>query len=119
MAVNTQQPLGGTIRQSAAVVSRVVAGETVVVPVRGHVADLASIYSFNEVGTAIWSELQRGCGVDELAAVVARQFAVTAEQARQDVEKFVAELCREGLASTSEPASGNAGGAQDVQQVTR
>ena len=36
--------------RSRSVVSRVVAGETLIVPVRGKVGDLASIYSFNGSG---------------------------------------------------------------------
>ncbi len=40
--------------RSQSVVSRRVAGETLIVPVRGKVGDLASIYSFNGTGSLIW-----------------------------------------------------------------
>jgi hypothetical protein len=35
-------------------VTREVAGETIIVPIRGNVGDLNSIYTLNEVGTKIW-----------------------------------------------------------------
>ena len=47
--------------RSEAVVSRLIGGETLVVPVRGGVGDLASIYSFNEIGTMIWEALASFC----------------------------------------------------------
>ena len=31
-----------------------IAGETIVVPIRGQVGDLESIYNLNEVGSVIW-----------------------------------------------------------------
>ena len=43
--------------RSQSVVARVVAGETLIVPIRGKVGDLASIYSFNGTGTLIWKLL--------------------------------------------------------------
>ena len=43
--------------RSDSVVSRVIAGETLIVPIRRGVGDLASIYSLNEIATAIWSAI--------------------------------------------------------------
>ena len=43
--------------RSQSVVARVVAGETLIVPVRAKVGDLASIYSFNGTGSLIWNLL--------------------------------------------------------------
>ncbi|MBZ5689562.1 MAG: PqqD family protein [Acidobacteriia bacterium] len=44
--------------RSQSVVARVVAGETLIVPVRARVGDLASIYSFNGTGSLIWKLLE-------------------------------------------------------------
>lgn len=44
--------------RSQAVVARCVAGETLIVPVRGKVGDLASIYSFNQTGSLIWRSME-------------------------------------------------------------
>ena len=83
--------------RSRSVVSRVVAGETLVVPVRGKVGDLASIYSFNGTGSLIWQLLDEPQGLAELSCAVAHEFEVEPEQAHKDVEKFVEDLFSVGL----------------------
>jgi hypothetical protein len=42
------------LARSQAVVARVVAGETLIFPVRDQLGDLASIYSLNVTGSLIW-----------------------------------------------------------------
>jgi hypothetical protein len=83
--------------QSRSVVSRVVASETLVVPVRGKVGDLASIYSFNGTGSLIWQLLDEPRGLSDLVGAVEREFLAEPEQARKDVMKFVDDLFSEGL----------------------
>jgi hypothetical protein len=83
--------------RSRAVVSRVVAGETLIVPVRGKVGDLASIYSFNETGSLIWKLLDAPRKVGEVVGAVAEAYELDAEQVRQDVMRFVGDALRAGL----------------------
>ena len=94
---------GDTVVRSQSVVSRVVAGETLIVPVRGKVGDLASIYSFNSTGSLIWRLLETAKTVAELAATVAREYEVDPAQAERDVEQFVGEMKAVGLVEV--PAS--------------
>ncbi len=68
--------------RSDSVVSRVIAGETLVVPIRGSVGDLASIYSLNAVGSTIWQALEKPRGVDELAELVESEYEVSSDQAK-------------------------------------
>jgi len=82
---------------SSRVVSREVAGETLVVPIRGGVGDLDSIFSFNPLGSDLWNLLTGGASVEEMVAWVVERYEVTAEQAATDIEAFVAELSRSGL----------------------
>jgi Coenzyme PQQ synthesis protein D (PqqD) len=89
--------------RSQSVVARVVAGETLIVPVRARVGDLASIYSFNGTGTLIWKLLESPRTVAELAAAVAREYEVEAAQAESDVTNFVGEMKVVGLVEV--PAS--------------
>jgi hypothetical protein len=81
-----------TYIRSSAVVSRLIAGETLVVPVRGKVGDLASIYSFNAVGTTIWDALASPTSVIKLIDMIERDYDVNREQAAQDVESFLQEM---------------------------
>jgi hypothetical protein len=88
--------------RSRAVVSRVVAGETLIVPVRGKVGDLASIYSFNETGSLIWRLLDTPRMVQEVMSAVAEEYQVAAERVRQDVLRFLGEMRAAGLIETSQ-----------------
>ena len=83
--------------RSHSVVSRVVAGETLIVPVRGKVGDLASIYSFNETGSLIWKVLGTSRTLTELVAAVAQEYNVEPERAKQDVRQFVSDMFAVGL----------------------
>src|SRR5215471_12730640 len=81
-----------TFIRSTSVVARVVAGETLIVPVRAKVGDLSSIYSFNGTGTLIWKLLESPRTVAELAAAVAQEYEVDLAQAERDVREFVEEM---------------------------
>ena len=83
--------------RSQAVVARVVAGETLIVPIRAKVGDLASIYSFNGTGSLIWRLLAAPRTMAELATAVAQTYEVDLAQAEQDVTNFVSEMKSVGL----------------------
>lgn len=87
--------------RSQSVVARVVAGETLIVPVRARVGDLASIYSFNGTGTLIWRLLESPRTVADLAAAVATAYEIDAAQAECDVTAFVEEMKAAGLVEVS------------------
>lgn len=105
MSIETSEKL---LIRSRSVVSRVVAGETLIVPVRGKVGDLASIYSFNGTGSLIWQMLDEPRGRAELGRAVAREFEVEPERAQNDVERFVAELFSAGLVEVYQCAAAGA-----------
>jgi hypothetical protein len=83
--------------RSDSVVSRVIAGETLIVPVRRGVGDLASIYSLNPVATAIWQALAEPRSTDEVVRVLADEFEAEAEKIAVDVQSFLAEMQSAGL----------------------
>ena len=83
--------------RSQAVVSRMVAGETLVVPVRGKVGDLASIYRLNATGSLVWRLLETPRTQVEIVAGMVREFEVAPEIAESDVRGFVKDLLSVGL----------------------
>ena len=89
--------------RSQSVVARVVAGETLIVPIRSKVGDLASIYSFNGTGSLIWKLLDAPRTAAELAMAVAEEYEVEVAQAERDVMEFVNEMKAVGLVEV--PAS--------------
>ncbi|HKV25377.1 MAG TPA: PqqD family protein [Candidatus Acidoferrum sp.] len=82
-------------------VSREVAGETIVVPICRGVGDLDSVYTFNGVGRSIWRLLENGHSTEELARWLAANYQVDARQALADVESYLAELQEAGLIRTA------------------
>jgi Coenzyme PQQ synthesis protein D (PqqD) len=86
-----------TYIRSEAVVSRLIGGETLVVPVRGGVGDLASIYSFNEIGTMIWEALASPTSLEELVDLIEREYPGNRDQVVQDVILFLSDVRSAGL----------------------
>jgi hypothetical protein len=84
-------------RRSSAVVSRHISGETLVVPIRGKVGDLASIYSFNETGSVLWAALEHPASLESLTSLLCQSFDVGWDDARRDAQAFVQEMKSAGL----------------------
>ena len=89
--------------RSQSVVSRRVSGETLIVPVRGKVGDLASIYSFNEVASLIWQLLEMPRDVSDLVSAVEREYDVDSQQAHEDVSKFLNDMLSVDLVEVPDP----------------
>jgi coenzyme PQQ synthesis protein D (PqqD) len=83
--------------RSDSVVSRVIAGETLIVPVRRGVGDLASIYSLNEVASSIWHTIAQPRSKNEIVQMLEQEFESQRGQVEQDVESFLAEMQSAGL----------------------
>ena len=78
-------------------VTRQIAGETLIVPVTGHVMDLESIYVLNPVGSRIWELLGSPTTAERIAEIVANEFAVSPQHAADDVVEFLDSLGARGL----------------------
>ena len=65
------------VRRSSNVVSRVVADEAIVVPIRRGAADLDSIYTFNESGTKLWSLIENGLDPAGLVSHLQSEYGLT------------------------------------------
>ena len=68
-----------------------------VVPIRGKVGDLASIYSFNETGSVLWAALEHPTSMENLTSLLCQTFEVRWDDARRDAETFVHEMQAAGL----------------------
>ena len=86
-------------RRSTSVVSRQISGETLVVPIRGKVGDLASIYSFNEAGSVLWAALEQPRSLENLTSALCQSFEVEWDAAQRDADAFVREMQAAGLLS--------------------
>ena len=90
-------------RKQGEFVTRTIAGETLVVPVRGQVGDLDAIYCVNEVGGFIWELLDDPKSVTQVVDAVCREFDVAREQAEHETAEFIAALEAAGMIEPSGP----------------
>ncbi len=78
-------------------VTRSIAGETIIVPIRSGVGDLNSIYTLNEVGTTIWQLVDGQRSVDQIIECISSEYEVSNAEASKDVFDFLTTLEVEGL----------------------
>jgi len=88
--------------RSNSVVSRLIAEETLIVPIRRGVGDLASIYSLNPVASAIWNALSEPRTKNEIVELLYEEFEVPAETVASDVDAFLSEMTAAGLVEVTE-----------------
>jgi hypothetical protein len=84
--------------EGKSLVTRRIAGETILVPVAGDVADLDAIYTLNEVGSFIWHLIDGRRSAQAIAEAVSAEYDVTLEQAARDVDELLTALEAKGLA---------------------
>ena len=84
-------------RKKGEYVARVIAGETIVVPIRGQVVDLEAIYNLNEVGSMIWEMVDGQTPVSRIVEAVCCEFEVTPQQAEEDTLDFLKGLEAAGV----------------------
>jgi hypothetical protein len=84
-------------------VARSIAGDTIIVPIRGQVGDLNSIYNLNEVGSFIWGLIDGRTTLSRIVQAVCGEFEVTPEAAEEDTIEFVGALESAGIVQSSEP----------------
>jgi Coenzyme PQQ synthesis protein D (PqqD) len=75
-----------------AVVSRRAGGETLIVPVRSRVGELAAIYSFNQTRSVIWQALESPKRRAELIRVLEQECALEHQRAERDVTQFLNDM---------------------------
>jgi coenzyme PQQ synthesis protein D (PqqD) len=79
-------------------VTRRIAGETILVPVTGEVADLDSVYTLNEVGSFVWDLIDGRRSAQAIAEAVSAEYDVDLERAATDVDELLTALEAKGLA---------------------
>ena len=78
-------------------VTRDIAGENIIVPIKGHVGDLEGIFTLNEVGAMIWQLMDGQTTGRQLAEAVRDEYNVEATEAEKDVVDFLRSLEDAGL----------------------
>ena len=74
-----------------------IAGSYVVVPVRTRAVDFSGIIKLTDSAAVLWSELENGCGREELVAKLLEEYAVDEATAQADVDRFINKLSEADL----------------------
>ena len=80
------------LKRKPSVVSRHIAGEELLVPIRGRLADMQRLFTTNEVGAFVWEQLARAQTEEQLVEAVVARFVVGLAQAQADVREFIEHL---------------------------
>ncbi len=81
------------------IVSRQIAGETILVPIRGKLADMQRIFSIDSVAEYIWQQMDGKNSLSTICEKILETFQVDRDQARKDILSFVNELAGSKLIS--------------------
>ena len=84
-------------KRTEAVVTRKIAGETMLIPITSHLADLQQIYALDAVSARIWSLLDGSHNLPDIIAALTCEFQVTETVATTDTRRFLHELHEAGL----------------------
>jgi hypothetical protein len=80
-------------QKTPTIVSREIAGEVILVPIRNNLGDLGSIYTLNETGALAWSLLDAEHSLRQICEQIVMEYEVTPEQAERDLKELVEQLC--------------------------
>ena len=78
-------------------VTRSILGETIIVPIKGGVGDLNSIYILNELGTQIWDLIDGQISINRIIEEICKAYDVGPEEAEKDATEFLSSLEVSGL----------------------
>jgi hypothetical protein len=95
--VDLKGPERRVLRKSDQIVTRELAGETILVPIRGTLASLQQIFVLNPVAAFIWEQLDGERSLDEICEGILERFDATPATARGDLLELVEGLLAAGL----------------------
>jgi len=79
------------------IIARKIADETILVPIRGKLADMQKIFSLNPVAAFIWKQLEQGVVVNDILSMMINEFDVEEKTAEQDLLELINAFLAENL----------------------
>ena len=107
--MNEEINFSSTYRWQEEIVTRSIAGETLLVPIRSNLADMQRIFGLNRVGEYIWQRLDGKLSLKAICDEVVDNFQVTEEQAKRDIRQFIGQLLEADIITQA-----SAGGAREA-----
>jgi len=79
------------------IVSRKIAGEIFLIPIRGNLADMQCIFTLNAVAEYIWKQLDGQNSLEKIRNRVMEIFDVEKQVADSDIREFIDDLLKSNL----------------------
>ena len=86
-----------TYRRMPQVVVREVAGERLLIPIHGKLADMRRVFTLNAVAARIWEWMDGSRTLAAIAAALTEEFDVEEVQAQDDVRELAGNLLKSAL----------------------
>jgi hypothetical protein len=86
-----------TYKKNEEIVTRGIAGETLLVPIRDKLADMQRIFAVSSVAEYVWQELDGEKNLGEIRDGIVATFDVEEERVDADLKEFMTELLDAGL----------------------
>ena len=96
VAVDQSTSLENKYQKSDSIVSRIIAGQAVLVPVQKNVGNLDHIFTLNETGAAIWNSLDGQRSLKDLLGILLSEYETSESEASQDLLELIARLVEIG-----------------------
>lgn len=78
-------------------IKREIAGDTILVPVGKTIYDANGLYVLNDMASFLWDLLPQAVSEEELCEAVLQEYAVSREEAQQDIGVFMRRLGEMGI----------------------
>ncbi len=88
---------GKVFKKKEDFISRTIAGDMILVPLRGTLTDMQKIFSLNPVAEFIWGKLDGQMNLADLREELLATFDVQEADAVSDIREFITQLLKEGL----------------------
>lgn len=82
---------------SDSIVTRKVAGETILVPISGNLANMQRIFTVNELGERIWQQLDGNHTMSAIRLELLDAYNVDGVNLDDDIREFIEKLLQAGL----------------------
>ncbi len=74
------------------IVTRLIAGEMILVPIRKHVGEMDFIYTLNETAARVWALIDGDRSLDQICQQIVAEFDINPEQAKNDLIELILSL---------------------------
>lgn len=84
--------LEGLFQKDSSIVSRRIADEVILVPIRRKAGEIECLYALNEVGARIWELIDGRRSLKALRDAIVEEFEVSESEAQEDLTVLVEQL---------------------------